>query len=97
MEGTRSRRTEQSRQEARSRRTAQMWRWVRWVALALAVSWAVNWASSLIRGEQGWDLWWPLTSTVMWAGAATHCFVTYHRLRTAPPTPSDRPLNERGG
>jgi hypothetical protein len=52
------------------------------VALLLAVGWAGNWMSGLIGGERGWGLWWPLVSTVIWAGVAVSGFRTYHRIRT---------------
>ncbi|CAM5550410.1 hypothetical protein SALBM135S_09802 [Streptomyces alboniger] len=39
------------------------WRWGRWLASFLTISWAVAWARVLVKGEQGWDLWWPLAST----------------------------------
>ncbi|MCC8455623.1 MULTISPECIES: hypothetical protein [Streptomyces] len=43
----------------------------------------MNWISRLIRGEQGWDLWWPLVSTVIWTGMTAYGFATYSRIRTA--------------
>lgn len=82
MDDTRSRQDEQSPQETRARGTMQIWRWARWAALLLAVSWAASWVGSFIRGERGWDLWWPLASTVIWAGVTVNGFVTYRRIRT---------------
>lgn len=58
-----------------------MWRWARWAALVLAVSWAVNWIVNLIQGEQGRDLWWPLASTVIWAALTVYGFRTYRRIK----------------
>lgn len=60
----------------------RIWRWARWAALVLAVSWAVNWGVNLIRGEQGWDLWWPLVSTAIWTALTVYGFRTYRRIRT---------------
>jgi hypothetical protein len=60
----------------------RIWRWARWAALALAVSWAVNWAVHLIQGDQGRDLWWPLISTGIWAALTVYGFRTYRRIRT---------------
>ncbi|MEU6890123.1 hypothetical protein ABZ918_34095 [Streptomyces viridosporus] len=82
MDGTRLRQDEQSSQETRARGTMRIWRWARWAALVLAVSWAVNWVVNLIQGEQGWDLWWPLASTVIWAALTVYGFRTYRRIRT---------------
>ncbi|QIJ60658.1 hypothetical protein [Streptomyces sp. JB150] len=82
MDSTRLRQDEHTPQESRTRNTMRIWRWARWAALGLAVSWAVNWVGSLIQGEQGWDLWWPLVSTVIWTGLTVHGFVTYRRIRT---------------
>ncbi|KAF3463475.1 hypothetical protein GL259_03500 [Streptomyces sp. Tu 3180] len=82
MNDTRSRQGEQSPQEARARGTMRIWRWARWAALVLAVSWAVNWVVNLVRGEQGWDLWWPLVSTVIWTALTAYGFRTYRRIRT---------------
>lgn len=58
------------------------WRWGRWVALLLVGGRAGDWMSGLIGGEPGWGLWWPLVSTVIWAGVAVNGFRTYHRIRT---------------
>jgi hypothetical protein len=82
MDGTRLRQDERIPQEARARGTMGIWRWARWVALVLAISWAVNWAVNLARGEGGRDLWWPLVSTVIWAGLTAYGFRTYRRIRT---------------
>ncbi|GGV46241.1 hypothetical protein GCM10010293_54560 [Streptomyces griseoflavus] len=82
MNGTRLRQDEQSTQETRARGTMRIWQWARWAALVLAVGWAVSWVGSLIRGEGGRDLWWPLVSTVIWTGVAVNGFVTYRRIRT---------------
>jgi hypothetical protein len=82
MNGTQLRQNDQSSQEKRARGTMRMWRWARWAALGLAVSWAVNWVVNLVQGEQGWDLWWPLASTAIWAGLTVYGFRTYRRTRT---------------
>lgn len=94
MNGTRTRRGEQGQQEARARGTMRIWRWARWAALVLTVSWAVSWISRLVRGEQGWDLWWPLASTVIWTGMTAYGFVTYSRIRTtdSPTVTGRRPV-----
>ncbi|MGV4892179.1 hypothetical protein ACSR0Z_37670 (plasmid) [Streptomyces viridosporus] len=42
----------------------------------------MNWVVNLIQGEQGWDLWWPLASTVIWAALTVYGFRTYRRIRT---------------
>ncbi|TKS96719.1 hypothetical protein E4U92_34370 [Streptomyces galbus] len=60
----------------------RMWRWARWAALVLAVSWAVNGTVNLIQGDQGRDLWWPMVSTVIWAALTMYGFRTYRRIRT---------------
>lgn len=82
MNGTRLRQDEQNSQETRARGAMRIWRWARWAALVLAVSWAVNWIVNLIQGEQGLDLWWPLVSTVIWTGVAVYGFRTYRRIGT---------------
>ncbi|MGA4966842.1 hypothetical protein [Streptomyces pseudogriseolus] len=70
----------------------RMWRWARWAALVLAVSWAVNWIVNLLQGERGRDLWWPLTSTVIWAALTVYGFRTYRRIKTTTlPTLTGRP------
>jgi hypothetical protein len=66
----------------RLRQDERIPQWARWVALVLAISWAVNWAVNLARGEGGRDLWWPLVSTVIWAGLTAYGFRTYRRIRT---------------
>ncbi len=92
MDDTRLWQDERSAQEARARGTMRIWWWARWAALALAVSWAVSWGGSLMRGEGGWDLWWPLVSAIIWTGLAVNGFVTYRRIRTTTlPTITGRP------
>ncbi len=58
------------------------WRWVRWLALFLTISWAAGWVRALVKGEQGWDLWWPLVSTAIWAAVTVRGFRTYHQIKT---------------
>lgn len=82
MDGIRLRQDEQNQQETRARGTMRIWRWARWAALVLAVSWAVNWIVNLRQDEQGWDLWWPLVSTLIWTALTVHGFRTYRRIRT---------------
>ncbi|MER6345214.1 hypothetical protein ACWC10_30015 [Streptomyces sp. NPDC001595] len=92
MDGTRFRQGEHSSQETRAQGTMRIWQWARWAALVLAVGWAVSWVGSLIEGEGGWDLWWPLVSAVIWTGLAVNGFATYRRIKTTtPPTRVGRP------
>ncbi|WP_395575630.1 hypothetical protein [Streptomyces sp. BK79] len=59
-----------------------VWRWARWAALFLAVSWALNSVVTLVEGAQGREVWWPVLSTVIWVGVTVYGFLTYRRIRT---------------
>ncbi|MFF8196630.1 hypothetical protein ACF05L_38530 [Streptomyces bobili] len=83
MDGKQAQQYEPSEQEARARRAMKTWRWVRWLALFLAISWAVGWVRALVKGEQGW----PLVSTAIWAAVTVRGFMTHQiKTTTLPPT-----------
>ncbi|TDT29263.1 hypothetical protein EV562_113128 [Streptomyces sp. BK208] len=82
MTDTQVRPEERKTRETRARGTMAIWQWARWAALFLAVGWALNLVAELVEGAQGRGLWWPLISTVIWAGVTVHGFVTYRRIRT---------------
>ncbi|MEU1870199.1 hypothetical protein RKD37_000407 [Streptomyces ambofaciens] len=82
MMDTQVRPDERKRQETRARGSMAIWRWARWASLFLTLGWALDLAVRLIEGAQGRELWWPLVSTVIWAGVTVNGFVTYRRIRT---------------
>lgn len=78
MDGKQAQQHEHSEQQARARRAMRTWRWGRWLALFLTISWAVGWVRALVKGEQGW----PLVSTAIWAAVTVRGFMTHHQIKT---------------